>query len=96
MSVEEKRSLISPTNPLPVQRQCALLGLQRSSFYYKSQEGKPEAYLMNEIRDIWTQNPFYGYRRITAELKIRGMIVNRKRVRRLMVMMGLRLSLIHI
>lgn len=90
MSVEEKRSLISPCNPLPVQRQCALLGLQRSSFYYKPQEDKPEVYLMNEIRDIWTLHPFYGYRRVTAELKIRGMSVNRKCVYRLMAMMGLR------
>lgn len=89
--MEKKRSLISHDNPLPVQRQCALIELQRSSFYYKKpQEDHLEAYLMNEIRDIWTLRPFYGYRRITAELRIRGMVINRKRVQRLMVMMGLR------
>lgn len=90
MSVREKRSLISHDRPLPVQRQCALLELQRSSFYYKPQEDELEVLLMNEIRDIWVLYPFYGYRRITAELKIRGMRVNRKRVRRLMRVMGLR------
>lgn len=91
MSVEKKRSLISHDNPLPVLRQCALFELQRSSFYYKNpQEDQLEVYLMNEIRDIWTLYPFYGYRRITAELRIRGMVINRKRVQRLMLMMGLR------
>jgi len=40
--------------------------------------------LLNEIRDIWTKYPFYGYRRITKELKFFGVKVNHKRVQRLM------------
>ena len=45
--------------------------------------------LMNEIRDIWLRIPFYGYRRITRELKHLGFLVNRKRVQRLMQKMGI-------
>ena len=40
--------------------------------------------LLNEIRDIWERYPFYGYRRITWELRQQGYLVNRKRVQRLM------------
>ena len=63
----EKRSLIFPgSKSMPVQRQCALLGLQRSSYYYTSREEQGDTELMNEIMDIWIQYPFYGYRRITG------------------------------
>lgn len=44
---------------------------------------------MNEIHEIWMRTPFYGYRRITEELKRQGYCVNRKRVQRLMKMMNL-------
>lgn len=44
---------------------------------------------MNEIHDIWVRIPFYGYRRITRELKHLGFVVNRKRVQRLMQHMGI-------
>lgn len=44
---------------------------------------------MNEIRGIWLRIPFYGYRRITEELKHLGFLVNRKRVQRLMQDMGI-------
>ena len=44
---------------------------------------------MNEIRDVWSRIPFYGYRRITKELKYLGYAVNRKRVQRLMQYMGI-------
>lgn len=41
------------------------------------------------IRDIWEQMPFYGYRRITRELRSQGFVVNRKRVQRLMALGGI-------
>ena len=53
--------------------------------YYK--EKPPEIDdmdLINEIRDVWVRYPFYGYRRITRELRANGNKVNRKRVQRLM------------
>ena len=44
---------------------------------------------MRLIDEIYTVCPFYGYRRITAEMQLRGRQINRKRVRRLMRVMGI-------
>jgi putative transposase len=44
---------------------------------------------MNLIHEVWTSTPFYGYRRITAELKRQGYPVNHKRIQRLMNLMNL-------
>lgn len=90
MSVGEKRSLISQAHTMTVQRQCTLLGLHRSSYYYIANESERDTDLMNAIMDIWTEWPFYGYRRITGELADRGIKVNHKRVFLLMKLMGLR------
>jgi putative transposase len=93
MSVKQKRSLISPDYGMPVQRQCDLLGLQRSSYYYAEKELERDTELTNEIMDIWLKYPFYGYRRITDELTDLGRKVNHKCVLRLMKLMGLRSTL---
>jgi putative transposase len=70
---------------LSLRRQCQLLGINRSTVYYKAQEVDAEAIdLLNEIREIWEKYPFYGYRRIAKELQFKGYVVNGKRVRRLM------------
>jgi putative transposase len=64
---------------------CDLLHLNRSTLYYK--EKPPEiddVDLLNAIRDVWSRYPFYGYRRITKQLRADGNKVNRKRVQRLM------------
>lgn len=90
MSVGEKRSLISPNHNMPVQRQCGLLGLHRSSYYYAAREPERNTELMDVIMDIWTEQPFYGYRRITGELVDRGIKVNHKCTLQLMRLMGLR------
>lgn len=75
---------------LSVRRQCALLGLSRSRVYYQA-KAKPldEVDLLNRIRDIWQRWPFYGYRRITQQLRAEGVWVNRKRVQRLMRAAGI-------
>lgn len=72
-------------------KQCELLGVNRSTIYYQSGEivNADDIELMNEIRDTGRGIPFYGYRRITQELKEKGRIVNRKRVQRLMQLMGI-------
>lgn len=90
MSVAEKRTLISPNSDRTIRRQCELLGLERSSYYYASNDDKEDTELMNEIMEIWIQYPFYGYRRITDELADRDLQVNHKRVLKLMKLMGLR------
>lgn len=73
-----------------MRRCCELLGINRSSLYYK--EKLPEIGdldLLNRIRDIWERYPFYGYRRMTEELRSTGLLVNRKRVQRLMSLGGI-------
>jgi putative transposase len=75
---------------LSVRRQCELLGLSRSSLYYEpGGEAAEDLRLMRRIDERYTACPFYGSRRMTACLNERGEGVNRKRVRRLMRVMGL-------
>jgi putative transposase len=75
---------------LSIRHQCELLEINRSSYYYESTTTtRDDVELMNEIREIWASHPFYGYRRIANHLKALGKIVNRKRVQRLMQIMGL-------
>ena len=83
--------MIEPGHPaLSVRRQCELLGLSRSSLYYEpGGEGAEDLRLMRLIDELYTARPFYGSRRMTIRLNQQGEGVNRKRVRRLMRVMGL-------
>jgi putative transposase len=73
-----------------VRRQCELLGLSRSSLYYgPGGEASEDLRLMRLIDEQYTARPFYGSRRMTIRLNERGEGVNRKRVQRLMRVMGL-------
>ncbi|HHV7639134.1 Integrase, catalytic region [Legionella waltersii] len=75
---------------ISLRRQCTLLGVNRSTLYYASRaRDVDDVGLLNEIRDIWNKYPFYGYRRITIELRKQGRSVNRKRVQRLMALGGI-------
>ncbi len=91
MSVEDKRALIEPAPPqLSVRRQCALLGLARSTLYDRPfGESATNLQLMRALDEQDTATPFYGVRRMTAWLRSQGYAVHRKRVARLMPMMGL-------
>jgi len=73
-----------------VRRQCELLGLNRSTVYYQpAAETEENLALMRRIDQQYTAYPFYGSRRMTAWLIRQGEEVNRKRVQRLMRLMGL-------
>lgn len=76
---------------LSVRRQCELLGLSRATLYYEpAQESAENLRLMGLIDRCYTDRPFYGSRRMAAWLNHdRGEAVNRKRVQRLMRVMGL-------
>jgi len=76
---------------LSVARQCLLLGINRSGVYYQP-VGTPEddMELMKMIDRQYLDTPFYGARRMAVWLKSQGHQVNRKRVRRLMRLMGLK------
>jgi putative transposase len=83
--------LIEADHPeLSVRRQCALLGLARSSLYYEPvPESAENLRLMRLIDQEYTAHPFYGSRKMTCWLVQQGEAVNRKRVQRLMRLMGL-------
>jgi putative transposase len=91
LSVEQKRQLIEPGHPqVSLRRQCALLGLARSSLYIEPRGENPEnVHLMRLLDAQYTATPFYGTRRMTAWLRSQGYAVNRKRVIRLMQQMGI-------
>src|SRR5438270_9551260 len=75
---------------LSVRRQCALLGLARSGVYRQPAPPDREALgLMRWIDRKYLATPFYGSRRMTAALRLAGRQVNRKRVQRLMRLVGL-------
>jgi putative transposase len=90
-SVETKRALIEPTHPhLSIRRQCALLGLNRATFYYTPVPEDPyNLELMRRIDQQYLETPFYGWPRMTVVLRRQGYQVNGKRVRRLMRRLGL-------
>ena len=75
---------------ISVRRQCELLGVNRSGLYYQPMgEGEENIRLMRLIDKEYTRHPFYGSRRMTAWLCGQGQEVNRKRVSRLMTLMGI-------
>lgn len=75
---------------IPISRQCDLLGLSRSGYYYQPQgESELNLHLMNLIDEQYTKMPFYGVEKMTAWLRREGYPVNVKRIRRLMRKMGL-------
>lgn len=82
--------MIDPSiSNLSVQKQCNLLNLPRSNFYYKSKAAEVSSNLLNDIHELWMSYPQFGYRRIAAMLKSFGYLVNKKKVQRLMKEMGL-------
>ena len=75
---------------ISVYHKCELVGLNRSTYYLPpATESEENLGLMGLIDEQYLKTPFYGSRRMTAFLERRGEVVNRKRVRRLMALMGL-------
>jgi putative transposase len=82
---------VDPQHPsLSIRRQCALLGLSRSSYYYEpAKESKSNLEVMRRIDELYLKRPFLGSRRMAEFLSLPGAPINRKRVQRLMRKMGL-------
>lgn len=75
---------------LSLRRQCELLGLNRSTWYYEpAGESADNLQMMRLIDEQYLRTPFYGWPRMTAYLRRAGFAVNHKRVQRLMHKMGL-------
>lgn len=73
-----------------MRRQCTLLGLNRSSYYYEpARETAENLELMRLIDRLYTDWPFLGSRRMVEWLQVQGHVVNRKRIQRLMRLMSL-------
>src|SRR6266566_36306 len=91
MSVPERRAMVErPGENLSVRRQCALLNLARSGVYRPGPvTGAEDLALMRRIDELHLKWPFYGSRRMVFELNEEGCGVNRKRVQRLMRVMGI-------
>jgi putative transposase len=84
--------MIDPALELPVSTQCRLLGLARSTYYYERgvEESDENLALMETIDRLYLAHPENGSRQMVKVLRRRGTLVNRKRVQRLMRLMGIR------
>jgi putative transposase len=74
---------------ISILRQCRILGIHRSGFYYQPcAEPQENLTLMRVLDEQYFRTPFYGVRRLTALFRSQGYTVNRKRVARLMELVG--------
>jgi putative transposase len=91
MSAPARRAKVERSGAeLSVRRQCALLNVARSGVYRPRPEASADDLaLMRRIDELYLEKPFYGSRRMTFDLNEEGRGVNRKRVQRLMRLMGL-------
>lgn len=75
---------------ISIRRQCELLGVNRSGLYYEALgENAENLALMRLLDEQYTRAPFYGSRKMVEWLDAQGFVVNRKRVSRLMALMGI-------
>jgi len=75
---------------ISLSRQCELIGLGRSTYYYEAAgESEENLLLMRRIDEQYTRTPFFGVPRMTAWLRTQGYLVNHKRIERLMGVMGI-------
>lgn len=83
--------MVEKDNPeLSIGKQCKLLSISRSSFYYRPKgETALNLMLMRQIDEQFLETPFFGVRQMTWHLRNEGHLVNEKRIRRLMRLMGL-------
>ena len=73
--------MIAPGSELSVARQAKLLGVSRSSLYYRPRpESQEELDLLKRLDELFTENPMYGSRRLQQMLKREGVLVGRRRI----------------
>jgi len=91
MSRGARKAMITREHPeLSLSRQCEVLSISRSSFYYALKGESPSSLaLMRRIDELFLKYPFYGSRQMVRQLRRDGIVVGRHRVRRLMRLMGL-------
>jgi len=88
--MKERRAMVAANATLSMRRQCELLGVNRSSLYYVPVEPDAEELeVMRRMDELHLEHPSFGSRMLTQVLKREGRVINRKRVQRLMRLMGL-------
>jgi putative transposase len=92
LSIGERKSVIEHSNEaMNKKRMCELLGVPRSSMYYKPKPSENnDLIISNEVMDIYTESPTYGYRKILVALRERGFAINHKRLQRLLAQAGIK------
>ena len=92
MSMAERKKKVDRAHELPISRQCRALDISRSSAYRKAAGASAEDIdLMRKLDELHLKRPFKGSRRLRDDLwDSHGLQVNRKRVQRLMRLMGIR------
>jgi putative transposase len=91
-SSKERKSLLDTKLNISLNQQCKLLHVSKSSLYYEAKKpfstGK-EIKLLDAINNIYSDFPYYGYRRITKQLQLDGHNVGKKLVKKAMKYMGI-------
>jgi putative transposase len=89
-AVSALQELVVPCGELSIRRQCELVGISRSGFYYEPvAESRENLELMRRLDELHLDYPVYGSRRLMILLQREGREINRKRVVRLMRLMGM-------
>ena len=89
-SISTRQELVKLCPELSLRRQCELVGIARSSYYYEPiPETEANLALMRRLDELHLDKPVYGSRRLTVLLRREGLPVNRKRVVRLLRVMGI-------
>ena len=82
--------MVEPRPEISMRRQAELLRVNRSGLYYESAPAdEEELSVMRRLDELHLVHPFYGSRKLALELRSEGVLINRKRVQRLMRLMGI-------
>lgn len=87
---ELKQEMVCESDKLSVFQQCQVLGISRSSYYYKPRPQSLDQGLKRALFEIYEEYPFYGYRKVIHALKEKGFEVGTKLIRRLKRELGLK------
>ncbi len=91
-SSKERKSLLDTKLTLSLNKQCKLLNINKSSLYYaaiKPFSTQSELSLLDAINNIYSDFPYYGYRRITKQVQLDGFNVGKKLIKKAMRYMGI-------
>jgi len=87
--MNELKSFVSDREKISIRKQCELLEMNRSNYYYQPRPEKPEnLHFMRLMDEFWLAHPTYGVLQMQDFLRGKGYSVNHKRVRRLLRKMG--------